>query len=311
MDDGASNAGVTIVFIVLAGIVLAGLVFPPWLSFPRIRRALGRPALTKEESVAHEEARRTWAEAIGGAALAIGLVITWQQIQDTRSVSVLTLESQQALQADERFVQATELLASNARNSQIGGIYILDQLARDPEQAERYYWPVMNVLAAFVRQTTPMPPVGAGNAEDQARRAATDAALWVIAHRTRPPNDQMDRALNLSFVDLSGASLEGANLAHVDFTRSTFLGTTLDGADLTGADLSLSVLRRDGNQTPATLVGACLAGANLDGAAVWEGQLAEAQIDEDTVLPSDLGATPVPQECIDSGANATVASEGN
>ena len=310
MDEGVSNGSVMIAFVVLVVVVLAGLLFPPWLSFHWIRKRLGRPALSEQESQAHEEARRSWAESIGGAALAIGLVITWQQIQDTRRVSVLTLETQQALQADERFVQAAELLASSERDAQIGGIYVLDQLARDLDQADRYYWPVMNVLAAFVRETTPMPPSGAGNSADQGRRAATEAALWVIAHRTTPPADQLNRTLNLSFVDLTGASLEHANLTHVDFTRSVFLGANLTGANLTDADLSLSVFRRDGNQTPAILLNACLAGANLDGASVWEGQLAEAHIDENTVLPSDLVATPVPRSCNEPNVGAIVNGEG-
>jgi uncharacterized protein YjbI with pentapeptide repeats len=82
-----------------------------------------------------------------------------------------------------------------------------------------------------------------------------------------------------SFVlDLSGARVRQTNLSHANLTRAN-----LSRADLTGANL------RGANLAGALLNGTILRGADLSGVKnLTKEQLAEAVIDETTILPPNL-----------------------
>ena len=82
-----------------------------------------------------------------------------------------------------------------------------------------------------------------------------------------------------SFVlDLSGARVRRTDLSHANLTRAN-----LSRADLTGANL------RGANLAGAVLTGTILRGADLsDVKNLTKTQLAEAVIDETTILPSNL-----------------------
>lgn len=114
---------------------------------------------------------------------------------------------------------------------------------------------------------------------------------------------------DLSDTNLTSANFDGTNLSHADLSGTDLSGASLVGAVLTHADLSNTNLSH-ANLSRAKLAGADLTGANLTGAELdqadlWNAkmqgaslghannvswyQLLDAYIDEETMLPEELG----------------------
>jgi len=60
------------------------------------------------------------------------------------------LKATQEKQVAERFSKAVEQLGNKNIHTRLGGIYALEQIAKDAE--EKYYWQVMETLTAYVRE---------------------------------------------------------------------------------------------------------------------------------------------------------------
>ncbi|MBV9606404.1 MAG: pentapeptide repeat-containing protein [Solirubrobacterales bacterium] len=188
----------------------------------------------------------------------------------------------------ERFMRAVDQLGHPALDVRLGGIYSLERLAHESPE---HHPPIIEILAAFVREHAPWPARGSGRAGNGARPGAA-AAGHGGETRSRPPTDvqaaltvlgrrrleqDTDAPLFLSYTALAGATLTGAHLE-----RAMLSGTNLEGADLfkahlNTADLEGASLRGAGlllanlNDTVlwgANLEGARLYGANLEGAAL-------------------------------------------
>ncbi|HKK28948.1 MAG TPA: pentapeptide repeat-containing protein, partial [Alphaproteobacteria bacterium] len=56
---------------------------------------------------------------------------------------------------NDTYVKAIEQLASDSVEVRIGAMYALEQIARENQ---RYHWPIMETLAAYVRERAPWPP---------------------------------------------------------------------------------------------------------------------------------------------------------
>lgn len=195
----------------------------------------------------------------------------------------------------ERFMRAVDQLGHPALDVRLGGIYSLERLARESPE---HHPPVMEILAAFVREHAPSstrtggragngarPGAGAGGHADARLRPPTDvqAALTVLGRRVMAQD--IDAPIFLSHTGLAGATLTGAHLE-----RSLLTGANLEGADLfkaqlSAADLEGASLRGAGlllanlNDTVlwgANLEGARLYGANLEGAALKAANLKDA-----------------------------------
>ena len=188
-------------------------------------------------------------------------------------------------QLSERFMRAIDQLGHPALDVRLGGIYSLERLAQ--ESAEDH-GPVIEILAAFVREHAPWParagtrpgdaqpsvPRGPG---DHRARPATDvqAAITIlgrrtIAHDTEAPIGLPHTALAgalLTGADLEGALLTGANLEGADLFKANLEAADLEGANLRGAGLLLANLN-DTILWSANVEGARLYGANLEGAAL-------------------------------------------
>ncbi len=197
-------------------------------------------------------------------------------------------------QLTERFARAVDQLGHPALDVRLGGIYSLERLAQEsPED----HGPIIEILAAFVREHAPWPPTGDGvpaashpagvvpvaresngaNAREPRSRPSTDvqAALTILGRRTLAHDTGVP--LSLPETALSGATLTGAH-----FERAVFTGANLEGADLfkanlSAADLEGANLKHAGlllanlNDTVlwgANVEGARLYGANLEGAAM-------------------------------------------
>jgi uncharacterized protein YjbI with pentapeptide repeats len=189
----------------------------------------------------------------------------------------------------ERFMRAVDQLGHPALDVRLGGIYSLERLARESPE---HHPPIIEILAAFVREHAPWPTQGSGRAGNGARpgaaaaggrggevrpRPATDvqAALTILGRRLL--EQDTDAPLFLSYTGLAGATLTGAHLERALLSGANLEGADLFKAHLTAADLEGASLRGAGlllaslNETVlwgANVEGARLYGANLEGAAL-------------------------------------------
>jgi uncharacterized protein YjbI with pentapeptide repeats len=199
----------------------------------------------------------------------------------------------------ERFMRAVDQLGHPALDVRLGGIYSLERLAGESPE---HHPPIVEILAAYVREHASWPARAGGRAGNGARPGAGSApgAAHGGEARSRPPTDvqaaltvlgrrsieqDTDAPLFLSYAGLAGATLTGAHLE-----RALLSGSSLDGADLfkahlNAADLEGASLRGAGlllanlNDTVlwgANLEGARLYGANLEGAALKGANLKDA-----------------------------------
>src|SRR5215208_1645289 len=124
--------GVVALFVVV--VVLLFLVLN-WYVAPR------KPSVRKDLVLAV-------AQILGGTALLSGLYFTWRTLQVNREGQIT-----------ERFTRAIDQLGKVEDGQKlfeirIGGIYALERIARESEED---YWPIMEILTAYVRQNAPLP----------------------------------------------------------------------------------------------------------------------------------------------------------
>jgi hypothetical protein len=210
------------------------------------------------------------------------------------ALGLLRLEqlAEREQESAERFAGALQLLGEVDERQ--GGIYLLEQIARDAPA--KYQGPVVEVLTSYVRGHAPWPPRDAEptpSVDIAKRRPPPDvqAALTVLGRRRREHDDETVQ-LRLSDVDLRGASLRGGYFEGVRLRRAHLEGARLEGANLKnaklrGADLRQADLAPDPELklSGADLTGAHLEGANLAGAKLRGAQLKGASFDARTLWP--------------------------
>jgi hypothetical protein len=283
--------GVEGILALLMLLLFCVLVFPKLIAPARSADSLD--ALTEEKDrlqfqddrlKLQNDVRAALLQAIGGAALLIGLLFTWQQFQTNRDQLNDQLELSRQGQVADRFTHAIDQLGKDKLEVQLGGIYGLEQIARDsPDQRLVVY----EVLTAYVRNHAPWPPRLPGQPaaaariadvpEIQVRAADVHAAMIVLGRRnSREKDPTLDlhsvdlrhlvlRAPNLQgasliYANLHGAYLDSANLQGAFLIGANLQGAYLDSANLQGADLTAS------NLQGADLAFANLQGAHLNGA---------------------------------------------
>jgi uncharacterized protein YjbI with pentapeptide repeats len=214
------------------------------------------------------------AGAVAASLVSIGTLAVAYAVFNT---SVRTLDAQTRSQTSDRFVKAVEQLGNEkSPDIRIGGIYGLEQLARDTPSDHPA---VFGVLTAFVRHQA---PAGAGKCsdptlhlglDDQSPNASPDAdveaAVDAIARRN-PENDRKDARLDLSHTCLVAANWEDFQLAYVSMRGADLRDTDLSRANLHGAffvEANLADAHFDGaHLTEAFLAAANLTGTHLEGA---------------------------------------------
>jgi hypothetical protein len=189
----------------------------------------------------------------------------------------------------DRVTQAVEQLGHENLGVRLGGIYALEQLARN---SEKDYWPLMEVLAAYVRERASSKKAPA--LQEPPPRLAQDvqAALDVLGRRRHAFKD----GENLR-VDLRGADLRRANLAGTKFTGAILSEVHLEDSNLAGINLDEAILREahlekanltEARLEKAYLLNARLNGAKLHGASLREAYLQGARFDDAQLLGADL-----------------------
>lgn len=130
-------------------------------------------------------------------------------------------------QVSERFGKAIEMLADKRLQVRLGGIYLLERIARDSKNDHPV---VMEVLTAFVRDNSPCDLVAPITSDIQ-------AVLTVLGRRNTDSDRAVSGRLNLSKTNLMEAYLAGANFARADFEDSVLVKANLVGANFRAANL--------------------------------------------------------------------------
>jgi uncharacterized protein YjbI with pentapeptide repeats len=235
--------------------------------------AKDRIQLVDDRRKLQNEVRTALLQAVAGGAVLVGVLFTWQQQQATSRQIADQLSVTRQGQVGERFSRAVDQLGNASIDVRLGGLYELEQLAR---QAPERRLVIIEVVAAFVREharppakTRAQPPARELTALAQPPAQDVAAALTIIGRRSTEQGDPL--------VDLSRASFGRVNLARANLRRVALTDANLNGADLSGTNLV------GGNLTDANLVGGNLADANLSGA-----DLARADLDRADLHGADL-----------------------
>ena len=224
------------------------------------------------------QSRKTLVLFLGIAALLAGFYVTLDKLK-------ITLEMQLA----DRFVQAVDQLGKENLELRLGGIYGLERIAR---RSEKFYWPVMDILATYVREHAPWKAPLALQAEQTPPKPAVDlqAALTALGRRMRTYNNGESQRLDLRNLDLRRANLSSAHLE-----GAILSGTHLEEANLQNIHLEEAILRaahlQRANLSGAFMQKAFLAGVRLDGAILREAHLEEAFVSGARLDSADLLGT--------------------
>jgi uncharacterized protein YjbI with pentapeptide repeats len=305
------------VLLAAAGVGVVGLLGAWVLVLPR-RLAPPLPAaeladlpskdrleLTDSRLKLQNDLRTTALQAIAGLAVLAGALLAFQQLTDDRQQATATRELTRQGQASERFTRAVDQLGNPRHEARLGGIYALEQIAR---QAPDNRLPVLEVLVAYVRRRAPaaLHQPRRGDLVEELRLRAPDvqAALTVLGRRDvgadDPPLDlhRLDlrkadlRDANLDSADLGGANLGEASLTGADLHRANLDSAHLHRADLHSAHLDSADLHsadlHGADLHSADLHSADLHSADLHGAHLVEAQLVGASLDVAHLVKTNL-----------------------
>ena len=218
-------------------------------------------------------------------------VAAWRSQVAEKQVKI----AQQSL-LNERYQRGLEMLGSNGLPVRIGGIYTLQQLAKDFPKL--YHLEVMRVFSAFVRPSTEgirseSATEGDVGRDRQARRMRADveAVMQVIGYRSQrsisleqnvKPGLLYFRDADLSHLEAEGVNLSGAWLTNVNLSDAVLPEVNLSRANLRVANLSRARLRK------ADLTDTRLQGANLSEAKLWGSNLSGARLHKANLTGTDL-----------------------
>jgi hypothetical protein len=192
--------------------------------------------------------------------------------EDNQRNTQQQLDIAQQGQITERFTKAIEQLSatSNERKNlemRLGGIHALERISRE---SENDYWPIMEILSAYVREHASQEPAADVDLDKRASEADLDreaselevleslsfghaeadiqAILDTIGRRSRTWPREEPARIRLERTDLRGAQFIGANLSGVwllgaDLRGAVFRGGGLNGTTFTRANLRNTVFQ--------------------------------------------------------------------
>jgi Pentapeptide repeats (8 copies) len=285
---------VLLVAIASGAMLLAGcvLVFPHLLApSPTLEDLAGVEELIAKDRIQFVEDRRklqndvrtALLQAVVGGSVLVGVLFTWQQQQATSRQVADQLAVARQGQVGERFSRAVSQLGSSNMDIRLGGLYELEQLAR---QSPEHRLVIVEVVAAYIRQHGRPPAKTTRSRADVPRYQNAPvppqdiaAALTILGRRSIHEGDPW---VNLRGARLYHFFLGQARLHQVDLALADLRGTSLFYADLGGAFLVLADLRG------AFLAGANLRGADLGAADLRGANLGSAELRREGVPDADL-----------------------
>ena len=180
-------------------------------------------------------------QTIGGLGFFLTAYIAWQ-----------TLNQSEDKQVTERFGKAIELLSDSDKiEARIGGIYLLERIAKDSPKDHPV---VFDVLTAFVRERSPYKQGG----KTLKVKADIQSALTVIGRRESANDGKVKVNLsgaNLKEADLRGARLTGADLRNSNLSEADLSGAIFEGADLSNCNCIRTYFSNTHEQKPLTIKG--------------------------------------------------------
>jgi uncharacterized protein YjbI with pentapeptide repeats len=285
-----------IAFTVIAIPVLLGsvIVLPPVLLEASYHWS-GMTGLTAQDRVkAISDLRNALLQALAGVAVAATVYFSGRTFQLNRRG-----------QLTDRFTKAIEQLGKPELDVRLGGIYALEQIARDSEELQG---PIMETLSAFLREHTreqaradgqsgrrglgnflrvQVPP-GTDPDETMSQlsapsvRADFQAIVTVLGRRPvrrGVAGQSVDlRGVALPHADFRGAQLERAQFEGAQLNGATFPEAHLEGADFSGAHLEETHFER-AHLEEADFNEAHLEGARFDRAQLEEAYFSGAQLE--------------------------------
>jgi len=160
-----------------------------------------------ENATLENQFRTTLAQILGGAAIGISLYYTWRRV----TVAENMLKVSQEGQITDRFTRAVDQLGNEKMEIRLDGIYALERIANE---SDKDYWPIMEILTAYVRKNS---PVGLAKNID---RVSVDIQIILTVVGRRNSKQDETRQLDLSYTCLNGVQLEEAHLERANFSCS-------------------------------------------------------------------------------------------
>ncbi len=237
------------------------------------------------------DTRATLVQAFGGVAVLIAAVVGALTLRHNVRAHAGTLAVAQRGQVTDRFTRAVAQLGSEKLDVRVGGVYALEQIARD---APDLHPPIIEILTAFVREHARRRP--GGRWTKTGHPTSDIEAIFGVLKRRETSLDRGDIDLghtDLSGLDLSGISLVGANLTgtclsmvsleHANLSRASVFFADLGAADLNSANFQNARLRQVQMNGATSMVGtdfshATLVEIYLDGATLDEANVTGADI---------------------------------
>jgi hypothetical protein len=184
------------------GIAAAAFVLGILWKVPQWQVGYVSDLVPKEQFDRINEARKTLAQIVGGIVVLAGFYSTVQNL----NVAQESLSLAQEGQITDRFTKAIEQLGAVDTSGgkklevRLGGIYALARIANE---SEKDHWPIMEVLAAYVRENAPRRDLQQG-----VKAPSTHTLL----------NDEPAADIQATGAELDGAYLDGAYLNRAQFS---------------------------------------------------------------------------------------------
>ena len=249
----------------------------------------------KDRATIENAARGTFVQAVGGLFLFITAYFTAQNLKVTQQNLIAT----QQKQVTELFAKAIEQLGNASIHVRLGAMYALERISKDSDQD---YWQVMEILTAYVRETSPYPPrdqTDKPSLETNSQLNTTDnqdpsaiatdiqAVLTVITRRSKSFDQGEQYPLDFSKTNLSSANLYDANLSSANLSSANLSSANLYDANLIGANL-IGANLYDANLIGANLIGAKLSRAKLSRAKLSRADLSRADLSRANLYDANL-----------------------
>ncbi|MEO1210518.1 MAG: pentapeptide repeat-containing protein [Cyanobacteria bacterium J06638_20] len=262
--------------VVVAIVALALWRIPNWDS----PNSVTDPKEKEELANANRDMALRVLQTLGGLGFIATAFLAWKNFQLT--------EDQQV---SNRFGQAVKMLAEEELEVRLGGIYLLERIAKDSREDHPV---VMEVLTAFIREKTTAPPTQAASftlvslllnnmpistpelepVEPASCPQDIQSALTVIGRR--------ETKYDVRLLDLNNANLQEANLYSANLQRALLYSANLQEALLDRANLQETWLHR------ANLQEAWLHRANLQKAGLYRVNLQKAILDSANLQEAGL-----------------------
>jgi uncharacterized protein YjbI with pentapeptide repeats len=257
----------------------------------------------KERITLENELRGSLTQILGWVFVGLGLYYVIRRVSAAEKAGEVAKQGQ----ITERFTRAISQLGAIRANGQkrleirVGGIYGLEGIARESKE---YYWPVMEILTAYVRENAPWhEPVGEPKEKlkvvaeqtktdplsDVSPRVPADiqAVLTVLGRRALSYRNGEEDRLNLAHTNLYGVSLGNANLEGAFLYRADIRKAILTKSNLANVLADESQFQET-NLNYANLQRGSFRRANLQRASLMGGNLQHAKLSGTTLQGADL-----------------------